>query len=62
MLKKPASGVLAALSGSTYRSEYASPFRWLRPCRSAFLSILRCPPANRVQILPPLVSPGQFFR
>lgn len=31
MLKKPASGVLASLKGSTYRQEYDSPFRSLRP-------------------------------
>ena len=29
------------LSGSTYRSEYASPLRWLRPCWTAFLNRLR---------------------
>jgi hypothetical protein len=41
MLKKSASGVLASLRGSTYRTEYASPLRVLRPCWTAFLSILR---------------------
>src|SRR5574338_1289178 len=40
MLKKSASGVLASLRGSTYRTEYASPLRLLRPCWTAFLSIL----------------------
>ena len=39
MLKKPASGVLALLRGSTYRTEYASPLRVLRPCWTNFLSI-----------------------
>ena len=41
MLKKSASGVLASLRGSTYGTEYDSPFRSLRPCWTAFLSILR---------------------
>ena len=40
MLKKSASFVLAALRGSTYRKEYASPPRWLRPRWTAFLNIL----------------------
>jgi len=40
MLKKPASFVLAALGGSTYRTEYASPPRLLRPRWTAFLIIL----------------------
>ena len=40
MLKKSASGVLASLRGSTYRKEYASPLRLLRPCWTDFLSIL----------------------
>jgi hypothetical protein len=39
MLKKPASGVLASLRGSTYEA-YASPLRSLRPCWTIFLSIL----------------------
>jgi hypothetical protein len=41
MLKKSASFVLAALKGSTYRKEYASPPRLLRPRWTAFLTILR---------------------
>src|SRR5437016_870924 len=41
MLKKSASFVLASLRSSTYRTEYASPLRLLRPCWTAFLSILR---------------------
>ncbi|MCH8039859.1 MAG: hypothetical protein IH977_05865 [Nitrospinae bacterium] len=41
MLKKSASFVLAALGGSTYRIEYASPPRLLRPRWTAFLTILR---------------------
>ena len=40
LLKQPASGVLAALRGSTYRKEYASPLRLLRPCWTAFLNSL----------------------
>jgi hypothetical protein len=40
MLKKSASGVLASLRGSTYRTEYASPLYSLRPCWTAILSIL----------------------
>src|SRR6266849_2070942 len=35
------SGVLASLRGSTYRSVLLSPLRSLRPCWTAFLSILR---------------------
>jgi len=62
MLKKTASVVLAALKGSTYRREYASPFLWLRPCWTAFLSILMCQPANRVQILPAVVYPRPVSR
>jgi hypothetical protein len=41
MLKKAASVVLASLKGSTYRQEYASPFRSLRPCWTTFLNIPR---------------------
>jgi len=41
MLKKTASYVLASLKGSTYGKEYASPSRSLRPCWTAFLTILR---------------------
>ncbi|MCH8039887.1 MAG: hypothetical protein IH977_06005 [Nitrospinae bacterium] len=41
MLKKSASFVLAVLGGSTYRTEYASPPRLLRPRWTAFLTILR---------------------
>lgn len=41
LLRKSASGVLAALRGSTYYREYASPRRLLRPCRMAFLNSLR---------------------
>jgi len=36
-----ASFVLASLRGSTYKVEYASPLRSLRPCWTAFLNILR---------------------
>jgi len=59
MLKKTASVVLAALKGSTYRREYASSFRWLRPSWTVFLSILR---AYLVQILPVVVSYGPVSR
>jgi hypothetical protein len=41
MLKKPASGVLATLRGSTYNIKYDSPLRSLRPCWTDILSILR---------------------
>ena len=41
LLIKSVSGVLAALRGSTYCSEYASPRRVLRPCWTAFLNSLR---------------------
>ncbi len=41
MLKKAASVVIAALRGSTYRTEFVSPLRLLRTCWTAFLSILR---------------------
>ena len=41
LLIKSASGVLAALRGSTYCREYASPRRLLRPCWTAFLNSLR---------------------
>ncbi len=50
MLKKSASFVLTALGGSTYRTEYASPPRLLRPRWTAFLTILR------VALLPSLIS------
>jgi uncharacterized protein YbjQ (UPF0145 family) len=40
MLKMSADCVLAALSGSTYGTEYDSPLGLLRPCRTAFLNIL----------------------
>jgi len=40
MLKKSTSGILASLRGSTYGTEYDSPLRSLRPCWTAFLSIL----------------------
>jgi hypothetical protein len=32
--------VLTSLRGSTYRTEYPSPLRLLRPCWAKFLSIL----------------------
>ena len=41
LLTKSASGVLAALRGSTYGGEYASPLRLLRPCWTAFVNSLR---------------------
>jgi hypothetical protein len=41
MLKNAASGVLAPLRDSTYGTEDASPLRSLRPCWTAFLSILQ---------------------
>ena len=41
MLKKSASFVLASFRGSTYGAEYASPLRSLRPCWTAFLTILQ---------------------
>ena len=46
MLKKAASFVLASLKSSTYRTEYASAFRSLRPCWPAFLNILSISPAG----------------
>ena len=45
MLKKSASVVLASFRPSTYPRGYASALHSLRPCRTAFLSILReCSP------------------
>jgi hypothetical protein len=41
MLKKSTDCVLATLRGSTYGTKYDSPLRLLRPCRAAFLNILR---------------------
>ena len=41
MLKKSASGVLASFRSSTYPRGYASGLHSLRPCWTAFLSILR---------------------
>jgi hypothetical protein len=41
MVKTPSSFVLASLRGSTYRTEYASPLRSLRPCRRDVLTILQ---------------------
>jgi hypothetical protein len=41
MLKMSASFVLAALKGSAYGKEYASPFPLLRPRWTAILNILR---------------------
>lgn len=41
LLIKPASGVLAALRGSTYGGVYASPLRWLRPYWTVFLNSLQ---------------------
>jgi len=41
MLKKSASGVLASFRPSTYPRGYASALHSLRPCWTAFLSILR---------------------
>jgi hypothetical protein len=41
LLTKSTSSVLAALRGSTYCREYASPLRLLRPCWTAFLNSLR---------------------
>ena len=43
MLNKPASFVLASLSGSRYEKQYASPLRLLRRCWTAFLDIRRVP-------------------
>ena len=40
-LTKFTSGVLAALRGSTYGGEYASPLRLLRPCWTPLLNSLR---------------------
>jgi hypothetical protein len=40
MLKKPASGVLASPEAQRTKA-YASPLRSLRPCWTAFLSILQ---------------------
>jgi len=40
MLKKPASFVLASLRSSTYPRRYVSGLHSLRPCWTAFLSIL----------------------
>jgi len=41
MLKKSASGVLASFRSSTYPRGYASGLHSLRPCWTAFLSILQ---------------------
>ena len=41
LLIKSASSVLAALRGSTYCREYASPLCLLWPCWMAFLNSLR---------------------
>ncbi len=41
MVKTPSSVVLASLRGSTYRTEYVSPLRSLRPCRRDVLTILQ---------------------
>ena len=41
MLKKSASGVLASFRPSTYHRGYVSGLHLLRPCWTAFLSILR---------------------
>jgi hypothetical protein len=41
MLKTSASFVFAALRGSMYGKEYASPLRLLRPRWTAILNILR---------------------
>ena len=41
MLKKSASFVLASFRPATYPRGYASGLHSLRPCRTAFLSILR---------------------
>jgi len=51
LLKKSASIVLASLRGSTYETEYASPFRSLRPCWSNFLNSLLI-----------LLEPSEFVR
>jgi hypothetical protein len=40
MLKNPASSVLASFRSSTYPRGYASGLHSLRPCWTAFLSIL----------------------
>ena len=40
LLRKSASGVLAALRGSPYSGEYDSLLRLLRPCWTAFLNSL----------------------
>ena len=41
MLKKSASGVLASFRSSTYPRGYASGLHSLRPCWTAFLSIVQ---------------------
>ncbi len=51
MLKKSASFVLAALGGSTYRTEYAFASSFAAPRWTAFLTILRA-----VDALPDLLE------
>lgn len=53
MLKKYSSFVLVSLSGSTYRTEYASPPRSLRPCWKGLFEH----PANRSDSMPSIPKP-----
>jgi hypothetical protein len=39
-VQKSSGGVLASFKASTYRTEYASAFHSLRPCRKGFFTIL----------------------
>lgn len=57
MLKKPASFVLASFRPSTYPRGYASVLHSLRPCWTAFLSILR-----GILPLPKTRGPMNFHR
>ena len=57
MLKKSASGVLASFRPSTYPSGYDSVLHSLRPCWTAFLSILR-----ERSLVVPYVSTIKFSR
>ena len=62
MLKNSASIVLASFRPSTYPRGYASALHSLRPCWTAFLSILRrCfPLAPAVQIIEALLAEMVF--
>ncbi len=62
MLAKAAGFVLASLRGSTYGTEYASPLRSLRPCRTALVSIPRGYSLSSETSLPVTITRAGFFR